>query len=179
VAEALARGAWSATLARLGGSLVRRSRAFSWALVAGWMVLIFALSSTSFGTRGPRSFAWSLIGNLAHAPLFGLLALFLLAALARARPRAASGLPVLDARLSWWVVWLVAAYAASDELHQSLNPERDASWLDLATDVAAALATVGAARYLALGAASERGLRWRLVLGVVACLVPSAAGAWT
>ena len=80
-------GLWSRLLAGAGALALALPRPL-WALVAvGWAGFGWFLSSRP-GEDLPSSFLWSWAGNLAHAPLFGLLALWL--ALAAPR-RPASG----------------------------------------------------------------------------------------
>lgn len=166
-------GAGLSALRALGDLLLRVPRAVLWIVPAAWMTLIWRLSSQSFAPTEP-SFAFSVISNLTHAPLFGLLALFLAALLAPRPARRPADLGFGRAAL---VFLLVCAYALLDEWHQSHVPERDASLLDLVTDAVAALATLAVALYLARADANERGLRRRLLLGVVACVAAAALGA--
>jgi VanZ family protein len=101
--------------------------AFAWVPVVAWAALIFALSSIP--DLGTGLGGWDLVlRKAAHLAEYAVLG----ALLARALCGTVAG---------WaWLSWVAGtAYAASDELHQSFVPGRQASALDLAID------TVGAA----------------------------------
>lgn len=153
----------------VGGFLVR----IPWPLVAvmwlGWGAVIFDLSSQRRPVATQKSALWEFLSNLAHAPLFGLFAL-LAAALFLREP--GGGWPRWRPLRGLLVVACTLLYGVADEFHQSTVPGRDASPLDVLTDVVAALMVVWVI------AALERGealVRRRLVLGVVLCCL--AAGA--
>jgi len=150
-----------------GRLLLGMSRTF-WAGVAGlWAGLIWWLSTHEGGT-GDGTFWMMWLGNLAHAPLFGLLALWL----ALAAPRRAVGGWARLSRLDrTWIFVAVAAWGAMDEVHQSFVPGRDASVLDLMTDSAGALSVLAVAATAGLASASAVGVRRRLGLGILACLL--------
>ena len=65
-----------AGLRRTGDLLARLPRSAGALLAVTWMALVWKLSS---GTppETPVNLFWSTVGNLVHAPLFGLLALWL------------------------------------------------------------------------------------------------------
>ena len=90
-----------------------------WLPVVLWAAVIFAFSSvpdlgTGLGT-------WDFVlRKLAHAAEFAVLGLLLVRALGR----------------PWPAFWLGAAYAVTDELHQSFVPGRVGSPLDVAIDAA-------------------------------------------
>jgi VanZ like family len=99
---------------------VAASRVLSaWLPVVAWAGLIFTLSSIP--DLGTGLGGWDLVlRKLAHAAEFAVLGLLLVRALGR---------PLLS-------FWLGAAYAVTDELHQSLVPGRLGSPLDVAIDAA-------------------------------------------
>ncbi len=168
-------GVWLAALRAAGALLLGLPRALLWVLPVAWMGLIWRLSAQTFEPAEP-SFAYSVVSNLAHAPLFGVLALLLAALLV---PRPVREPADLGRPRALLVLLLVCAYGLFDEWHQSRVPGRDASPLDVVTDAVAALATVAVVLYLARRDASERGLRRRLLAGAAACLAAAAWGAAT
>jgi hypothetical protein len=99
---------------------VAASRVLSaWLPVVAWAGLIFTLSSIP--DLGTGLGGWDLVlRKLAHAGEFAVLGLLLVRALGR---------PLL-------AFWLGAAYAVTDELHQSFVPGRVGSPLDVAIDAA-------------------------------------------
>jgi len=107
----------------------------------------------------------SVISNLAHAPLFGLLALWL----ALAPPREA-GWPRLSRGAVLAILGAVVLYGLVDELHQTTVPGRVASVLDILTDLVGAACTLWVVGYVGGRGASERGLWARLAAGVLACV---------
>jgi VanZ family protein len=111
-----------------------------WAPVALWMAAIFAASARSDVGRLGRVPDWITHGA-AYLILAGLLCRALAGGLGRPLSRSAAGVAVAVA----------AAYGASDELHQSYVPGRDASWADVVKDVGAAAAGALAYRRASLG----------------------------
>jgi len=136
-------------------------------LVVGWAALIWDLSSHSRPAPEHPSWWWELASNLAHAPLFGLLTLWVAALCLRrsdgAWPQKA------DARVLL-VVGLVVAWGVLDEWHQSRVPGRDASALDVLTDAVSATVLLWVAVGLGRDDFGSRRLFGRLSLGVLACL---------
>lgn len=128
-----------------------------------WMGLIAWLSNLS-GEAGPPSILGGFVNNLAHAPLYGLLALWFVLALPRA-----GGWARLDGRSAAWVLGAVLAYALLDEWHQSTSPGRDASGYDVLTDGVGAACTLWVIAYLGRTGAGQRGLVLRLAAGVALC----------
>ena len=157
-------------LCAAGDALARAPRALGALCAAGWGAFIWYLSGGP-PPDVPATPLFSFIFNLAHAPLFGVLALLAALALPRAAPR---GWPRLsrDARLG--VVSLVLLYAVIDEWHQSRTPGRMPTWHDVLTDVAGATATLAVAAYLARADAGPRARPGRLALGLLACLAAAA-----
>jgi VanZ family protein len=124
--SALRRGC-AALLASLARGFAALPRSAAAASALAWMATIFWLSSA------PRDFlppglAGTFVGNAAHAPIYGLLAL--LAARASGSPAAGLAIAVL--------------YGITDEWHQSFVPGRTSSVFDLATDAIGATAALRA-----------------------------------
>ncbi|QDU84088.1 VanZ like family protein [Planctomycetes bacterium Pla163] len=159
---------------RLGFALLALPRPAGVLLAAAWMAFSWWLSS---GTHGPQDGGpwWGFLSNLAHAPLFGLLALWWIVAL----PRRDAPLrwARLGAREMGLVVLLVLAWGAVDEWHQSGVDGRVASWTDLVTDGVGATAVLVVAAYAGRSDARAAGLVARLVIGLAACAL--AAGVAT
>jgi VanZ family protein len=93
------------------------------ALMAGWMVLIYVLSSQP-SLPTPELFPGEDL--LAHAVFYAILGVFLARSLAP--PRVTTWKRILLLTI------LVAAYGAFDEYHQSFVPGRDASAWDMLAD---------------------------------------------
>jgi hypothetical protein len=172
---------WVRRLGALGLALPRRF----WALVTvGWAGLIWFLS-THEGSTGEGGLFMSWLGNLAHAPLFGLLGLWLALAGPRVEPGDAAGasprrwarLALVDQRL---VLVAVVVWGFLDELHQSFVPGRDASVFDLVTDGVGVLSVLAVAAAAGSAATTERGMRLRLGVAFVACSLAGlvAAQGW-
>lgn len=137
--------------------------------LGSWAWLIWRLSSYEEVDVGPLVPRLPLIGNLAHAFEFGILALFGVLLL----PRRA-GRPILSRTTLAPLACGLVLYAFLDEWHQSRVPERNASLLDLLTDVVGIASTLAVIAYLERASASPAGLARRLISGVVACV--AAAG---
>jgi len=162
----VSRGLALRALRSAGRPLARLPRLASCAVALVWMVFIWNLSS--HGMRDvPHSLFWRITGNLAHAPLSGILSLWTLLALAPAAPRAPW--PRVGRREALLCLVLVALYGVVDEWHQSLTPGRQSSPRDVVTDVVGAACVIWVAAYVTAPRASELGVRVRLALGVVAC----------
>ena len=155
---------WALTRLRAVGVALlgaRRSLLVAWVLV--WMGLIWTLSSREpSGEPSPLVLSW--LSNCGHAPLFGLLALWVVPLLDRGRAWVR-----LDARRLALVLAGVLAYAVVDELHQSTVPGRDATPWDVLTDMTGAACTLWVVAYVGREGASERGLWRRLAAGVLLC----------
>ena len=150
----------------LGQTLQRIPRALAVVLVLGWAALIWFASSRpapAIESGGP----WGhFLANLAHAPEYGVLVVWL----ALARPRR-DGWPELGPRAGRWILLAALAYAVLDEIHQSFTPHRDASVFDVVTDLAGASATLACIVAAGRARAGSRELLVRLVLGLLACLL--------
>lgn len=151
---------------RLGRLLLRLPPGAMWIVVGAWMAFIWRLSGHSM-PAGPTTFAWGWFTNFGHAPIFGLLGLFVAAA--TLRPRGGTVWPPVRRGAVVVILGLVALYGFVDEWHQSWVPDRDASVGDLLTDVTGAACVLGIIAYLGRDDAVERGLWRRLALGLVLC----------
>jgi hypothetical protein len=127
------------------------------------MGLISWLSSQP-GDAAPAPWWKSVLWNGGHAPLFGLLSLWLALVLPRF-----GGWPRLDRRGVGVVLLLVLAFGVVDEFHQRMTPGRDFSALDLVTDLAGAACVLWIAGFLADDRADDRGLARRVIAGVALC----------
>ncbi len=160
----------SSLLARvLGGcgrALAHLPRLVGLVLALAWMRLIWFVSSVSPPNVGHGSAAGAVIGNLAHAPEFGLFTLWLCLLL----PRRDRWIATEEWRLR--IVWLaVFVYACVDEFHQALTPHRDPSVCDVLTDITAAACVLLCVRYAGGAHADSRKLARTLAWGLVACIV--------
>lgn len=172
-----------ALLRRAGRLLASLPPALPAVLALLWCSLIWASSSTTIVTGHP-GFLLRVVANLTHAPLFGILALLLTAALVPRGGSPAAGPTPADEPRPWpglgWrsvlVVFLVALYGAVDEWHQSHTKGRDSSALDVLTDLVGAACVVWIVAYVGSPAAAERGLWRRLAAGLVACLACALLG---
>lgn len=127
------------------------------------MGLISWLSSKP-GDTAPAPWWQAVAWNGGHAPLFGLLALWLALTLPRF-----NGWPRLDRQGVSVVLVLVCAFGIVDEFHQRATPGRDFSALDLLTDVTGAACVLWIAGFLADERADDRGLVRRVIAGVALC----------
>jgi len=175
VAETAPRVRWRGVLVAVGRALLSLPRPVAFLLPWAWMGFLWSLSSQTFPKRDDRLGLWSFFSNLAHAPLFGLLAVAWCALLLRPRPSA--GLPALTATKAALVVALVTAYGIVDEWHQGRTPGRDPSAADVATDLAGAVCVVWIVDYLGRAGASEAGLRKRLLAAAGLAIAVVALGA--
>ena len=151
-------------LRRVGALLLAQPRAWAWLAPAAWAALIWVLSSRPTDPP-PRPELWrSFVWNLAHGPVFGVLALLLLPLAPRRGGWAVLGPAQLAA-----VAVAAGAWAVVDELHQGWVPGRAASATDLVTDLAGIVAVLVVARYVSRPSATAPGLRARLACGVLAC----------
>jgi len=134
-----------------------------------WGVMIWRLSSHSIPLPAESPLFWELVSNLAHAPLFGILTLLVAAVLLRPAawpsPGAARLVPILA---------LVVAYGITDEWHQSTVPGRDASALDVLTDLVASVQVLWIVAYLGRPERNDAGLWGRLAIGVLLCVATAA-----
>jgi VanZ family protein len=163
-------GGVARVLRAAGRFLLRLPRPLALASATAWALLIWVLSSRKAPQPVGASRWWELFSNLAHAPLFGILALLLAAFLLREpdggwpRPRRARIALVLAA---------VLAYALLDEWHQQRTPGRDASPLDVVTDMVGASLVLWIVHALRRSE-DDRRLLVRLGAGVLLCVASAA-----
>jgi VanZ family protein len=169
-------GVWLRALRRVGRILLRVPRPVALLFALAWAAMIWGLSATAFHT-GTGNPVYGTFANLAHAPLFGVLALLLSMVLVRAEGDGAWPRPGA-ARLAA-ILALCGLYGLVDEWHQGHTPGRDVSVADVATDLTGAACVLWIVAYLARPGASEPGLRRRLVVSALLCVVPAAIGAWS
>lgn len=165
------RGLWLAVVRGVGYVLGLLPRRVAAGAALGWMLLIWWLSSGPIDARLPlpaADFFW----NLAHAPVFGLLAALVATA---AAPRPLPRDWPHPGRLAWLVALLVvAAWAASDEFHQARVGGRHGSPFDFATDLSGAAGVLWLATYAGRRGAHERGMRRRLLVAAGLCAAVAA-----
>jgi VanZ family protein len=160
-------GRTGAFLRATGGLLLRLPRALRLLLILCWGGLIWFLSARSVPSPEGQTWLWELASNLAHAPLFGILGLFLAAGILP--PESPGDWPVFRGGRVALVLLLVVGYGALDEWHQSRTPGRSPALSDLLTDLAGVACVLWIVIYLGRGARSERGLWLRLLAGALAC----------
>jgi len=112
-----------------------RLLAAGWAPVVAWAALIFVLSAQPGLRFMPDDGLDFVVRKAGHMGVFGILALLAWRALERTTP-----VP----KASLWAVLLTVLYAITDELHQGLVAERQASALDVAFDGTGAVLAVAA-----------------------------------
>lgn len=140
-------------------------------LAGAWALLIWDLSSHSAPIPVHPSLFWELLSNLAHAPLFGILTLLLAALVLRER---GGGWPRPRRARAALVLAGVLAYGLLDEWHQSRIRGRDASLLDVLTDVVSGAVVLWIVFTLADAELRERQLLARLGAGVLLCCASAA-----
>jgi hypothetical protein len=156
-------------LHRAGSLLLHVPRSLAWLFVLGWTAaILFVGHSRALGTGVE---AWRLyLKNTGHAPLFGILALWMALCLPRG-----GGWPVVDSSGVRHVHAGVLVVAIADESHQVFFGGRDASLLDVLTDLTGAGCVLWILAYLAWPTVRERGLWRRLGVGVGLCALAGAA----
>ena len=165
--QAAEAGRLTRALRAAGHFLLRVPRALVALFLCAWLLLIWDLSSHRAPIPTGASVVWELVSNLAHAPLFGTLALLAAALCLRERdgawprPRAARIALVLA---------LVVLYGSIDELHQSHVPGRDASPFDVLTDGVSAAQVLWIVYTLGRAELTERRLLARLGVGIALCV---------
>src|SRR5262245_6419557 len=140
-------------------------------LLGPWALLIWDLSSHPAPIQLQPNLAWELLSNLAHAPLFGILTLLVAAMVLRQgegvwpEPR--------PARIAL-VLACVLAYGLLDEWHQSRIKGRDASPLDVLTDLVGGSVVLWIVFTLPRADLRERTLLARLGVGALLCVASAA-----
>jgi VanZ family protein len=157
-------------LRALGIRLLRAPAPLIALLAAAWAALIWWLSSHRVPTPARETFLGELISNLAHAPLFGLLGLWVAALVLRRELRDGVDWPDVGRVSALVVLALIGGWGALDEWHQSRVPGRDASPFDVLTDLVGAGMVLWVTAELGAGGA-DRALWRRLGLATLACLV--------
>jgi VanZ family protein len=157
-------------LRSIGRALLRIPFPLSALPVLAWAALIWQQSSFRAVDTGPLVPGVPLLGNLAHAFEYGILALWLVLLLPRR-----GGWPVLSPVIFALALVLALGYALLDEWHQSGVPDRNASLFDTLTDGIGAASVLVVIGYLGREDASPAGLRLRLLAGLLACLAAAFA----
>lgn len=161
-------------LRAVGAALLRLPRWVGLVLSAAWAGAIWLLSDTSH----PLPVAPPVplyLNNLAHAPLFGVLAFLALIALPR---RGSPPWPRIDRRTGGLVLAVVGGWSLLDEWHQSWVPGRHASLGDVLTDFVGAASVLLVAHTLGRPRASAALVLRSLALGLVACAAAAAVATW-
>lgn len=162
-------GILARVLQALGRTLQHIPRGGAAALVFAWAALIWYASSSSVPAIGPEGRLSEWLANLAHAPEYGVLVVWLALALPRR-----DGWPAIGPRSVCWILLVVVLYAILDEVHQSFTPDRDASAFDVLTDFVGASATLSCIVAAGGARATSKELHKRLVLGLLACVLAAA-----
>ena len=160
-------------LRSVGHALLRLPRPVAWLLALAWYGLIWTWSSRP-GVILVGPWYLAVLSNLAHAPLFGLLGLWLCLTIARR-----DGWPDLTRARVLALLAAVLALGAIDELHQHFTPNRNMSATDLLTDVTGALAVLVVVHHLGARERSNAGVAARLVAGAFACVVAALIATYT
>lgn len=154
-------------LRAIGGLLVALPRPLAALLTIGWAGLIWFLSAQRPVVFAIASAWGGVLSNLAHAPEYAIFTAWVLLCAPRR-----DGWPVLSRRIVGWVLAVVVAYAAVDEIHQGLVPLRDASVFDVLTDLVGACVLLRIATIVGPRArTSPPQLLRTVVWGALACLV--------
>ena len=106
-------------------------RVWLWGPVAGYMAVMFYLSSQSYPPTPPR--VWD---KFLHVVEYFGLAVLVCRAIAGGLP------PRIDRRVAWLTFAITVGYGLTDELHQLFVPERSADFRDLIADAVGAAAAV-------------------------------------
>ena len=120
--------------------------AAAWAPAIAWACLIFYLSAQSVPPEPPGIADIPFRDKAEHIVEYGIFGALLVLAVRRGGVRFASLPPKFDPAIAWL---LAAAFAASDEFHQSFVPLRQADVFDFMADATGALLfALLAARYV-------------------------------
>jgi len=154
-----------AILRAIGSLLLRIPRRWAFLPAILWAGLIFVASSQPAPSIGGDVPFLGLLENFAHALVYGVLAVWL----ALAAPRRGGWVELRPPAVAA-ILLAVLLYGASDEWHQSFTPGREATALDVVTNVAGAVATLACIAALGRGHSAGRALWIRIALGLFACL---------
>lgn len=169
-------GGTLALLSWAGRCLLRAPRSIVVGATLAWSSWIWWHSSKEGNIGVEPDFWWGWFTNLGHAPAFAFVALGLLIIGLQSsgshtdRPPGGR-LPVVSRKTAGGVMAITVVYGLVDEIHQSFVLGRTASVFDLLTDTCGAASVVWVVAYLTRENASSAGLRWRLLLGSVACIL--------
>jgi VanZ family protein len=141
----------------------------SWIAPFAWAALIWFLSSIQIRVPGGGRASVDFLTNLAHAGVFGILAL-LAVPLAPRR----DGWVDLDRGVLWMLAAPTLAYAVLDEVHQAFVAGRHATPFDVLTDATGIYCTLKVVLYLSERGATGRGLVLRLAGGLGLCALSAA-----
>lgn len=123
---------------RLVAWYATRSARFWWVAFVLWAALIFVLSAQPNLTIVPDALLDFVLRKIAHFTFFGLLAVF-----------AWSALRTQGVDRPWLLaIGIAAAYAVSDELHQSFVNGRHAAPMDVLIDTCGAIVAIWLAERL-------------------------------
>jgi len=106
-----------------------RRRLLAWLPVVVWAGVIFALSSVPGQQLPTVSVPQS--DKMAHASVYGVLGALAFRAIRLTWARAARSRPLTAAA----AIAFATLYGISDELHQTLTPQRTPDWHDVAADM--------------------------------------------
>ena len=164
----------------IGRGLLAPPRVVSGLLPLAWGTAIFVLSSDTqeVGVLVNETVD-SFLGNLVHPFAFGVLALLCVPLFPRGRGPAGKAWTTMGSIGALWVAAGVAMYGFTDEVHQSTVPGRDASLLDVLSDVVGAVSVLAIVLYLGRTQATKVGLRVRLGAACLAsCVAAGLATTW-
>ncbi len=153
--------------------LLSTPRALAWLPPLAWASFIFYLSSGRLDGPDLGVFG-GFLTNLAHPGAFGVFALLLVPLARRAAHPRGGKWTGLTPEGALWVFVGAVIYGFTDELHQATVAGRDASVFDLLADAVGAFFVVLVVRYLGRRDATEKGLRHRLLLGLLASVGAAA-----
>ncbi|MEM8709325.1 MAG: VanZ family protein [Planctomycetota bacterium] len=163
----------------LGTVLVSQPRSLSWLAPVSWAGLIFLLSSGQPNLGGvDLGVLGGFLMNLAHPGVFGILTLLLVPVFARSTGPHGMRWTGLTSVGGIWLVAFVGMYGFTDELHQSVVEGRDASFLDLLSDVVGAYFVVRVVLYLGRPDATREGLSRWILAGLAASMAAAGIATW-
>lgn len=162
--EALPERGFLTALRWLGQGLLSLPQMAVIGVIAGWTYLMHWALTLPSEEFGDINYLRNWVGDLGHAPLFGLWVLWMLPLLprrggwVRVRSLAWAGFLALGLVGGIWSEWL-----------QGTIPGRTAAWGDVVTDLVGIASVLWIASYLGGDVASEEGTRSRLMRALFAC----------